>query len=459
MVVSRGATTLRKVVSTPERRITTPVRVVSELAYPPVSVLGSGALSAVDPVVARLRALTETAASDAAEFVKAAPRAVLVVAPGHERRPWAAAAVDALRHLDVVGRLAVGEATPDTVALLATVIADEAPDVVVAIGGGTVLDVAKAAAALACPVSPGPEGSASEGPPRASAGLDAAAVIARCTAGAPRPPAAAVPVVAVPTTAGTGAEITPFATIWDQQSGRKLSMAGPAVRPAACLLDPDLLVGLPNRVAAVGVLDTLCQGAEAAWSVRATAESTAHGLAAVTLAVGVLDDIAAGTELGPHARLQLLLAAHYSGLAIASARTSSCHALSYPLTLSLGLVHGHACGVTLARMLRFNAGVTDQDCALPGGAAQARLVVARIAAAAGFGDDAGAAAGLAGRVERFLTECGLATYDELPAQHRRIAAAALDYPQFADNPRRADLEILTALLDTPMPVSINGVLL
>ncbi|MEV4342293.1 phosphonoacetaldehyde reductase [Streptomyces sp. NPDC049590] len=353
-----------------------------------------------------------------------ARRVAQVVGPGFAGRLWSSRLAETLSSLDPTVVVHEGPTTPESVARLARQLHAMRADAVVAIGGGTVIDAAKAAAALA-----------HGGPP------DADQVRRACAAG-PASAGLAVPsrVVAVPTTAGTGAEATPFATLWDTRHERKLSLSGPAVRPCAAVLDPELLVGLSRRDLATGVLDALCQGAEASWSVRSTAESIRWGTSAVTLVAQVVDQVRDGT-LDHAARGRLQRAAHHSGRAIALAQTSSCHAISYPLTLRHGLAHGHACGVTLGRLLRYNHAVLPDDCADPRGTGQVRRVIDGLASPLG-----GTPARAAARVERFITACGLATYDELAVDHRRVAAEAVTYPRCHDNPRQLNRQSLGRLL-------------
>ena len=356
--------------------------------------------------------------------LRRARRVAQVVGPGFAGRPWASRVTEALSPLDPTVLVHEGPTTPESVATLARQLRAIRADAVVAIGGGTVIDAAKAAAALP-----------HAGPP------DADQVRRACAAG-PRygDPALPTKVVAVPTTAGTGAEATPFATLWDTTYQRKLSLTGPAVRPRAAVLDPDLLAGLGRSALATGILDALCQGAEASWSIRSTPESIRWGTSAVTLAAQVLDQVQHGIP-DRTARLGLQRAAHHSGRAIALAQTSSCHAISYPLTLRLGLAHGHACGVTLGRLLRYNHAVLPGDCADPRGVDQVRRVIDSLAAPLG-----GSPALAAARVERFLVACQLASYDELGVDHRGVAAEAVTYPRCHDNPRRLDHESLGRLL-------------
>ncbi|MDG4834267.1 iron-containing alcohol dehydrogenase [Solwaraspora sp. WMMD1047] len=373
-------------------------------------VVGPGSIHALPAVAARCSLQP-----------RAGARTAVVIGGGFDDRPWAADVRRAVGELRPAWITHQGEVRPAGVAALARQLRDCHAEVVVAVGGGSVLDAAKAAVTLTGGVE-----------------LDAAAVTAACT-GRATPPPTPVRLVAVPTTAGTGAEVTPFATVWQRDPHRKLSLG--TAPPAAALLDPDLLGGLTAAQCAAGLLDTLCQGAEAAWSLRATAESTAYGLAAVTLAGSLLERLGAGP---PDAAVRMVLqsAGHLSGRAIALAPTTVVHALSYPLTLHAGLAHGHACGVTFGRILRFNAAVTDDDCADPRGPDRVRDVVARIVAALGASDAPDADK----RIEAFLDRHGLATLDRIPYSPEHLAREALAYPRSADNPRRLDLPGLTRWL-------------
>ncbi|WP_329085454.1 iron-containing alcohol dehydrogenase [Streptosporangium sp. NBC_01469] len=356
-------------------------------------------------------------------------RVLLVVGTGFSRRPWRGRIVDALRPVRL--RVAVQPAmpTPASVARLAGEARAHRADVVVAVGGGSVMDGAKAAAALAYePADPTPE-----------------SVAVACEEGAP---AEGVPVVAVPTTPGTGAEATSFATVWDVDRGRKLSLRGDSVLPAVAILDPDLLLGLPGPQLTCGLLDTFAQALEGAWSTRADARAEALGAAAWARLSWLLDRPYRSLE-APAAseREAVLLAGHYAGRAIAVAGTTVCHALSYPLTLRYGLNHGQACGVTLGRVLRYNAAVEDGDCADARGAGRVRAAIAGVVAAAGADD----AFTLARRIEAFLASADLPPVPDLRPDAARIAAEALGYDRAGNNPRRLSIKSLTHLLTTTAP--------
>jgi alcohol dehydrogenase class IV len=381
-------------------------------AGPGSALAGAGAIAALNEVVERVTG-------------RPVPmlRTVLVVGKHFGSRPWATRIVAATETLAPAMHIHTGRTTPASVALLAGRLRALGADVVVAVGGGSVLDLAKAGASMA-------------GSDRCATG----AVVAACERTAPLSP---VRVVAVPTTPGSGAEMTPFATVWDVDRRRKLSLSGPGVAPSASVLDPDLLASLTPAGLLSCVLDTVCQGAEAAWSARATHTSTAAGLAAIELAAPVLARV--GQPLTVVDRLTLQLAGNAGGRAIAAANTTSCHAISYPLTLRLGLAHGHACAVSFGRMLRYNAETVAADCVDPRGPQRVHEVIARIACALGAPDAPTAAAW----TEALLERHGLTRFDDLPIDHHAVATDALRYPRCHDNPRRLDPALLTRLLGRP----------
>ncbi len=360
-------------------------------------------------------------------------RAVIVISGGFGRRPWHQAMLSRLAPLRYDTFVQHGHTTPESVLHLTRQLQATASHLVIAIGGGMVMDTAKAAAALVLRPD-----------------LTTAVVRAACADGAEPVAAPAVPVLAIPTTAGTGAEVTPNATLWDRRNGRKLSLRGLGVAPRAAILDPELLAGLPVRQLACGALDSMCQGAEAAWSVRSTPQSVSRGLAAVAMAAAALSRLPAGRgNAPPHLsladRLEFALAGNLSGQAIADTPTSSCHAVSYPLTLRHGIPHGLACGLSLGRMLRYNAGVDPATVVDPRGDDQVRTVLAGIAEAIGVSGPELAEPWLDATLARF----GLPQLADLPIDPDAVAADALSYPRCLDNPRSLDQHGLASLLAEP----------
>lgn len=159
------------------------------------------------------------------------------------------------------------------------------------------------------------------------------------------PADAALPHIAIPGTAGTGAEATPIAVVY--VNNEKLSLDHPALLPEAVLLDGSLLDTLPDYHRKACAMDALAQGIESYWAVKATAESRIHAERAIR---GVLNNLTAYIAGDADAQDAMLEAAYESGCAIRISRTTAAHAMSYQITKRLGYAHGHACMLTLPHL-------------------------------------------------------------------------------------------------------------
>lgn len=156
-----------------------------------------------------------------------------------------------------------------------------------------------------------------------------------------------VPLAAVPTTAGTGSESTHFAVVY--VNGKKRSVASTAALPDLAILDADALDTLPLYQKKCTLLDALCQGIESAWSVRSTPESRAVALRAVRLVLTAMDGSLHNQR---EANEDMLRAANLAGQAINQTQTTAGHAMSYKLTSLFGIPHGRAVAVCLPHVLQ-----------------------------------------------------------------------------------------------------------
>lgn len=200
-------------------------------------------------------------------------------------------------------------------------------DMVIGIGGGSVLDAAKV---LACSLT-----SQHELPlQQRFRGGDARSVTRSCS------------LIAIPTTAGTGAEVTPFATVWDSKELRKHSLSGNAVAPDVAVLLPELTQSLPYQETLFTGLDTLSHSLESLWNKQQTPISEAYARQALRLTCIALPQVLAQPE-NLSARALMQQASVLAGLAISHTRTALAHSISYPLTLHYQVPHGLACSFTL----------------------------------------------------------------------------------------------------------------
>ncbi|MCK8516964.1 phosphonoacetaldehyde reductase [Methylonatrum kenyense] len=166
------------------------------------------------------------------------------------------------------------------------------------------------------------------------------------------------PVYAIPTTSGTGSEVTPFATVWDHETKKKHSLAGPAMFPHAAYVDPALTDTVPPEVTLSTGLDAINQAAESIWNKNAIPITLDFATRALQLGFAALPKLFEGTG-GQGERDQMSEASLLAGLAISHTRTALCHSISYPLTAHFGVPHGLACAFTMPAVLELNANFDD----------------------------------------------------------------------------------------------------
>lgn len=163
-----------------------------------------------------------------------------------------------------------------------------------------------------------------------------------------------LPLVAIPTTAGTGSEVTMVAVVTDPEDSRKLPVGTPNFYPRLAILDPCLTVTVPAKVTASCGIDVLSQALEGYWSKKHQPVCDACAVRASKLVFAYLPRACRdGNDM--EARTAMCEASFLAGIAFASPKTSGPHVCSYPLTSVYHVPHGEACGITLDSFLRINA--------------------------------------------------------------------------------------------------------
>lgn len=157
-----------------------------------------------------------------------------------------------------------------------------------------------------------------------------------------------IPLIALPTTAGTGSESTRYAVIY--LKGEKQSITDTAAIPAVAILLPEALKTLPLYQKKCTLLDALCQAIESMWSLYSTEESKALAKRAIEK---ILPNIEAYLKNEPEALKEMLMGSNLSGQAINISRTTAPHAMSYKLTSLFGLPHGHSVALCLPKVWRY----------------------------------------------------------------------------------------------------------
>jgi alcohol dehydrogenase class IV len=224
-----------------------------------------------------------------------------------------------------------GEPTRTQLLALINAIRTSNVDWVAGLGGGSILDLTKAAALHA--------------PQHSIAQLFDAEIPAT---------AASMPFIAIPTTAGTGAEATTVAVITDPETGIKQSLRSPRMMARLVILDPALLKSLPPHVIAHAGMDALTQAIESYVSNKATWFSRKLALKATAM---LYENLPALFENGGTDRIaarNMLQGSFLAGVAFSSSGLGAVHGLAGPLGGSYGIPHGHACAACLPYVLNYN---------------------------------------------------------------------------------------------------------
>lgn len=258
-----------------------------------------------------------------------------------------------------------------------------------------------------------------------------------------------LPLIAIPTTAGTGSECQSAALIADEQTHQKMACLDAKAAARIALLDPELTVSQPAGVTAATGIDALAHAVESAVTTARNAVSLGYAREAFTLCAAGLPQVLA-RPLDLAARGQMLLGASFAGMAIENSMLGAAHAAANPLTAHWGVVHGHAVGLMLPHVVRFNA-ADPAICRIYADLARSEGLAGTEAT------DVVAATALAGWIARLLERAGLPrSLREAGADSARIQqcageAAAQWTARFNPRPLTVDdfRALYTAAAETP----------
>ncbi|MDD5261310.1 MAG: iron-containing alcohol dehydrogenase [Methylacidiphilales bacterium] len=163
-----------------------------------------------------------------------------------------------------------------------------------------------------------------------------------------------LPFIAIPTTAGTGSECQSFSLIADEQTHQKMACGDPKAAARVAILDPLLTLTQPSRVAACTGIDAIAHAVETAVTRKRTALSWLYSREAFKLTAENLPRVLESPQ-NIEARAAMQLGAAHAGTAIENSMLGAVHSAANPLTAHFGIVHGHAVGLMLPAVVRFNA--------------------------------------------------------------------------------------------------------
>ncbi|MDD5711416.1 MAG: iron-containing alcohol dehydrogenase [Smithellaceae bacterium] len=285
-------------------------------------------------------------------------------------------------------------------------------DVVVGIGGGSAMDIAKAVAVCA----------ANKGKAVDYLGLN-------------KIPGPGLPKIMIPTTAGTGSEVTFTAVFIRKNLKKKEGMNSPFLYPELALLDPELTLTLPPHATATTGIDALCHAIESYTSINASPMSETFSLEAIQL---ISDNLRTAVHNGSDlvAREAMLLGSLYAGLGLANAGVTAVHSLSYPLGGKYGISHGLANTVMLPAVMAYNLAGAQEKFATIAEVMGEQVEGMTLREAAFLAVDA---------VEALIEDCDVyVTLEELEIKQEdfpELAKAAMTVARpLANNPRKISLE-------------------
>lgn len=359
-----------------------------------------------------------TAAQAAGLIAGFSPRVLLVQGANAARADWLASDL-AAKGAQVARLSCAGEPTlPDLMAAL-DIGRAFAPGVVAGLGGGAVIDLAKALAALI----------PAKGDP-----LDHLEVVGKALPLTVDP----LPFVALPTTAGTGAEVTKNSVIGLPDHGRKVSLRDDRMIARVAIVDPALTDDCPRAVTLASGLDALTQVIEPYTSCKATPYTDAITQPAIAPGLAALMRLMEGEDA--RARDALAWTSLTGGLALANAGLGAVHGFAGVIGGTTGAPHGAICGALLGPVLAMNRARTE-------GAARARVddVCAILGTALGVAPQDAPAA-----LTTWARAAGLPRLRDMgldPATHADVAQASLSASSMKGNPVALSVADLTAILD------------
>lgn len=266
------------------------------------------------------------------EFLKSR-EVCLITSPGAEKRGW----IQKVRKIANKLRVVIDDVEPNpSFKYLASAYSrahNHSFDTIIAMGGGSVIDTAKALSVY---------------PKNGERSFDFILEILRGER--EKTGYGIIPLLAIPTTAGTGSEVTPWATLWDMENRKKHSLHLPDLWAKRCICDPALTLSLPKNLTIQTGLDALSHSLEALWNKNRNPVSTTLAIRAARVIFEILPTVVENPD-DVRLREKMMLSSLMAGLAFSNTKTAAAHAISYYLTANRDVPHGIACSFTLPRII------------------------------------------------------------------------------------------------------------
>lgn len=164
----------------------------------------------------------------------------------------------------------------------------------------------------------------------------------------------------IPTTHGTGSEVTMWGTLWNTDEKKKYSISSPELYPDVAILDGSLTLTLPLDDSIITVLDALSHGFEAIWNKNKNPQSTKYALESIYSIFNNVNNLK-NNPYDLSTRTNLLIASNISGLAFSNTGTAAAHSIGYPLTAHFGIPHGLASSLALKPLLEINGPIIKEE--------------------------------------------------------------------------------------------------
>lgn len=244
------------------------------------------------------------------------------------------------------------------------------------------------------------------------------------------------PLICIPTTAGSGSEATHFAAVYI--NNKKYSLTHSFILPDIAIVDPRFTYNLPKYITASTGLDALSQAIESYWNVTSTTESKLYSKKAIKTIIKYLPEVVKNNS--KKARFKMSMAAYFAGKAINITKTTAPHAVSYPFTSFFNIAHGHAVALTLPYFLEFNYYVNENDAIDKRGSQYVRNTLIEVCNLMGFDSIEKTKKGLIDFIEESGLTLNLKTLGIRNNNDINLILDNVDAERIQNNPRLVKIE-------------------